>query len=283
MNRLVGENVSIITAKAQTTRHRILGIVNGDGYQIVFSDTPGILRPSYKLQEAMMRSVQGAVGDADVIVYVTDTVEQSTSPEGAPDRSADIVAKIAKSDIPTIVVINKIDLSNAADVDALADKWHKLLPNAEVLPVCAKEGFGTGNLIPMIVERLPEGEAFYPADSLTDRPMRFFASEIIREKILTNYSKEIPYSVEVAIEAYKEEPTIDRISAVIYVARDSQKGIIIGRSGAMLKKVGTEARKDIEAFTGKKVFLELFVKVDADWRDNLAQLRRFGYITDDEK
>ncbi len=278
MNALVGERMSIITSKAQTTRHRIVGIVNTEEYQIVFSDTPGILRPSYKLQESMMRSVNGAVADADVILYVTDVVEQAAVRDDGPmERSAEVLAKIAKAKVPTIVLINKIDLTTLDALEAMVERWKGLLPEAVVLPISAKNNFGVESLMNMIVERLPEGEAYYDKDALTDRPMRFFASEIIREKILLNYTKEVPYSVEVAIEAYRESPEIDRISATIYVARASQKGIIIGRGGAMLKKVGTEARKDLERFLDKKVFLELFVKVDEGWRDDSRQLRRFGY------
>ena len=278
MNALVGERMSIITNKAQTTRHRIVGIVNTEEYQIVFSDTPGILRPSYKLQESMMRSVTGAVSDADVILYVTDVVEQAAARDDGPmERSAEVLAKIARSKIPTIVLINKIDLATPESLEGMVERWKNLLPDAVVLPISAKNEFGTARLMEMIVERLPEGEPYYDKDALTDRPMRFFASEIIREKILLNYSKEVPYSVEVVIEAYRETPEMDRISATIYVARASQKGIIIGRGGAMLKKVGTEARKDLEKFLQKKVFLELFVKVDEGWRDDSRQLRRFGY------
>jgi GTP-binding protein Era len=278
MNALVGERMSIITNKAQTTRHRIVGIVNTEEYQIVFSDTPGILRPSYKLQESMMRSVTGAVSDADVILYVTDVVEQAAARDDGPmERSAEVLAKIARSKIPTIVLINKIDLATPESLEVMVERWKGLLPEAVVLPISAKNEFGTAQLMEMIVERLPEGEPYYDKDALTDRPMRFFASEIIREKILLNYTKEVPYSVEVAIEAYRESPEMDRISATIYVARASQKGIIIGRGGAMLKKVGTEARKDLEKFLQKKVFLELFVKVDEGWRDDSRQLRRFGY------
>jgi len=250
MNALVGERLSIITSKAQTTRHRILGVVSGEDFQIVFSDTPGILKPSYKLQESMMKFVTGAVNDADVILYVTDTVEQS-------DRSNDILEKIRQSDIPTLAVINKIDLTTPEKLEELVDKWQALFD--------------------LILERLPEGEAFYSKDTLTDKTLRFFASEIIREKILRNYDKEIPYCCEIAIEAYKEEPTIDRISAVIYVARDSQKGILIGHKGEKLKKVGQQAREDMEQFLGKKVFLQLYVKVNENWRDNERQLKRFGY------
>ena len=270
MNQLVGEKLSIITSKAQTTRHRIMGIVNGDDFQIVYSDTPGILKPNYKLQEKMMQFVRGAITDADVLLYVTDTVEES-------DRSADIIEKVRLSGIPTIVVINKVDLTTTDKLTVLVEKWQTLLPEAIIAPCSAKEGFNIEGVVNLIVERLPEGEAFYPKDTLTDKTLRFFASEIIREKILLNYDKEIPYSCEIAIEAYKEEPTIDRISATIYVARNSQKGIVIGHKGEKLKKVGQAARHDIEAFLGKKVFLELYVKVNEDWRNNDRQLKRFGY------
>ena len=270
MNALVGERLSIITSKAQTTRHRILGIVNGEDFQIVYSDTPGILKPSYKLQSSMMKFVQGALTDADVLLYVTDVTEK-------PEQRNDMVDKIALSGIPTILVINKIDLSNGEELDALAEAWRQVMPQAEIVPVSALNRFNLGGLFDRIVALLPEGEPFYPKDALTDKPMRFFASEIIREKILLNYDKEIPYSVEVEIEKYKEEPTIDRISAIIYVARESQKGILIGHRGARLKKVGSEARKDLETFLDKKVFLELFVKVNDNWRNDERQLRRFGY------
>ena len=280
MNRLVGERISIITSKAQTTRHRIMGIVNGsadDGsghgdFQIVYSDTPGILRPGYKLQESMMRFVKGAVQDADVILYVTDTVEA-----GLTDRNAEIVENIRASGIPTIVIINKIDLSTPEVVGEMVQKWQALLPDAQIVAASALVGFNTDGLMGRILELLPEGDPYYDRDALTDRSLRFFASEIIREKILLTYSKEVPYSVEVAIEEYHEEPAIDRIRAVIYVSRTSQKGIIIGHKGAALKKVGTAARKDLEEFLGKKVFLELFVKVADGWRDSGAALRRFGY------
>ena len=270
MNQLVGERLSIITSKAQTTRHRIMGIVNGDDFQIVYSDTPGILKPNYKLQEKMMQFVRGAITDADVLLYVTDTVEES-------DRSADIIEKVRLSGIPTIVVINKVDLTTPEKLNALVEKWQAALPEAIIAPCSAKEGFNVEGVFNLIIERLPEGEAFYPKDTLTDKTLRFFASEIIREKILLNYDKEIPYSCEIAIEAYKEEPTIDRISATIYVARTSQKGIVIGHKGEKLKKVGQAARHDLEAFLGKKVFLELYVKVNEDWRNNDRQLKRFGY------
>ena len=270
MNQLVGEKLSIITSKAQTTRHRIMGIVNGEDFQIVYSDTPGILKPNYKLQEKMMKFVRGAITDADVLLYVTDTVEDS-------DRSAEIIEKVNLSGIPTIVVINKVDITTPEKLTVLVEKWQALLPNAIIAPCSAKENFNVEGVFNLILERLPEGEAFYPKDTLTDKTLRFFASEIIREKILLNYDKEIPYSCEIAIEAYKEEPTIDRISATIYVARNSQKGIVIGHKGEKLKKVGQAARHDLEAFLGKKVFLELYVKVQEDWRNNDNQLKRFGY------
>ena len=270
MNQLVGEKLSIITSKAQTTRHRIMGIVNGEDFQIVYSDTPGILKPNYKLQEKMMKFVRGAITDADVLLYVTDTVEDS-------DRSAEIIEKVRLSGIPTIVVINKVDLTTPNKLVALVEKWQALLPDAIIAPCSAKENFNVEGVFNLILERLPEGEPFYPKDTLTDKTLRFFASEIIREKILLNYDKEIPYSCEIAIESYKEEPTIDRISATIYVARNSQKGIIIGHKGEKLKKVGQAARHDLEAFLQKKVFLELYVKVQEDWRNNDSQLKRFGY------
>lgn len=270
MNALVGERLSIITSKAQTTRHRIMGIVNGENFQIVYSDTPGILKPAYKLQESMMNFVRGAVDDADVILYVTDTVEQS-------DRSDEVIERINRSGIPTIAVINKIDLSDPQKLDELVDLWHAKLPDALIVPVSAREQFNIKGVLDAILERLPEGEAFYPKDTLTDKTLRFFASEIIREKILLNYDKEIPYCCEIEIDTYKEEPTIDRISATIYVARNSQKGIVIGHKGEKLKRVGKAAREDLERFLDKKVFLQLFVKVQDDWRNNERQLRRFGY------
>ena len=270
MNALVGERLSIITSKAQTTRHRILGIVSGDDFQIVYSDTPGILKPAYKLQESMMKFVTGAVSDADVILYVTDTVEQS-------DRSADILERIRTSGIPTLVVINKIDLTTPEALEALVERWHGILPEAEIVPVSARERFNIEGLFGKILEVLPEGPAFYPKDTLTDKTLRFFASEIIREKILRTYDKEIPYCCEIEIESYKEEPAIDRIAATIYVSRESQKGIVIGHKGEKLKRVGQLAREDLEKFLDKKVFLQLFVKVSDDWRNNERQLRRFGY------
>lgn len=270
MNALVGEKLSIITSKAQTTRHRIMGIVSGDDFQIVYSDTPGILKPSYKLQESMMKFVTGALTDADVILYVTDTVEQG-------DRSEEIVGKIARSGIPTIVVVNKTDLTTPEALEALVEKWHAALPEAQIVPASAKERFNIEGLFKTILDRLPEGPAFYPKDTLTDKTLRFFASEIIREKILRNYDKEIPYCCEIEIDSYKEEPAIDRIAATIYVSRESQKGILIGHKGEKLKRVGQAAREDLEQFLEKKVFLQLFVKVNDDWRNNPRQLRRFGY------
>ena len=270
MNALVGERLSIITSKAQTTRHRIMGIVSGDDFQIVYSDTPGILKPSYKLQESMMKFVTGALTDADVILYVTDTVEQG-------DRSEEIVAQIARSGIPTIVVVNKIDLTTPEALEALVEKWHAALPEARIVPASAKEKFNVEGLFRIILELLPEGPAFYPKETLTDKTLRFFASEIIREKILRFYDKEIPYCCEIEIDTYKEEPTIDRIAATIYVARDSQKGILIGHKGEKLKRIGQAAREDLEQFLEKKVFLQLFVKVNDDWRNDPRQLRRFGY------
>lgn len=270
MNQLVGERLSIITAKAQTTRHRIMGIVNGDDFQIVYSDTPGILKPNYKLQEKMMKFVRGAITDADVLLYVTDTVEDTT-------RSEDIIAKIALSGIPTIVVINKIDLTTPDKLEALVAKWQERLPEAVIAPCSAKERFNIEGIFDLILARLPEGEPFYPKDTLTDKTLRFFASEIIREKILLNYDKEIPYSCEIAIESYKEEATIDRIQATIYVSRASQKGIVIGHKGEKLKRVGQAARHDLEEFLGKRVYLELYVKLNEEWRNSEGQLRRFGY------
>ena len=270
MNALVGERLSIITSKAQTTRHRIMGIVSGDDFQIVYSDTPGILKPSYKLQESMMKFVTGALTDADVILYVTDTVEQG-------DRSEEVVAQIARSGIPTIVVVNKIDLTTPEALEQLVEQWHSKLPEARIVPASAKEKFNVEGLFKTILDLLPEGPAFYPKDTLTDKTLRFFASEIIREKILRFYDKEIPYCCEIEIDTYKEEPTIDRIAATIYVSRDSQKGILIGHKGEKLKRVGQAAREDLEQFLEKKVFLQLFVKVNDDWRNDPRQLRRFGY------
>ncbi len=271
MNALVGERLSIITSKAQTTRHRIMGIVNGDDFQIVYSDTPGILRPNYKLQESMMRFVMGALVDADILLYVTDVTEH-------PDVSNDVLLRVAAGGVKTLVVINKIDLTTPDQLESLVDEWRKALPEAEIIPVSALNNFNIGGLFDRILAALPEGEPYYPKDALTDKTLRFFASEIVREKILLNYEKEIPYCVEVAIDEYHEEPAIDRISATIYVARESQKAILIGHKGSKLKKVGTEAREELERFLGKKVFLKLFVKVNENWRNDDRQLRRFGYL-----
>ncbi|MCD8186213.1 MAG: GTPase Era [Rikenellaceae bacterium] len=270
MNALVGERRSIITSKAQTTRHRIMGIVNGDDFQIVYSDTPGVLKPNYKLQESMMKFVTGALKDADVLLYVTDPVEQL-------DKYAEFLEKVRLSALPTLAIINKIDLTTPEKLEERIDRVKELLPQAVVVPVSAKENFNIGGLFDLILQHLPNGPAFYPKDALTDKTMRFFASEMIREKIFLHYEKEIPYSVEISIDEYKEEPTIDRIGATIYVARDSQKGIIIGHQGKMLKKVGTQAREELEAFLQKKVFLQLHVKVNPGWRDNDRALRHFGY------
>jgi len=270
MNALVGEKLSIITSKAQTTRHRIMGIVNGDDFQIVYSDTPGILKPQYKLQAAMMSFVKSALSDADVILYVTDVKEN-------PFAEKEYTAKIRESGIPIITVINKIDLSNQKELERITASWIEIFPDSAVIPVSAINKFNLDTLLNAVTSKLPEGEPFFPKDQMTDKYERFFASEILREKILINYKKEIPYSVEIEIESFKEETDIIRIRALIHVARESQKGILIGHRGAMLKKVGTEARHDMEAFFGKKIFLELFVKVTKDWRDKPLMLKRFGY------
>lgn len=270
MNALVGERLSIITSKAQTTRHRILGIVNGKDFQIVYSDTPGILKPNYKLQESMLKFVNTAFIDADIILYVTDVVEK-------PDKNQNYLAKVRKSNVPVLLLINKIDLIEENKLNELVSQWHELLPAAEILPVSALEKTNIGFLFDKILYHLPEGPVFYPKDSLTDKSERFIVSEIIREKIFLNYQKEIPYSVEVGVESFKEESSIVRIRANIFVMRQSQKGIIIGHQGKALKKVGTEARKDIEGFINKKVYLELFVKVNQDWRDKPSKLRNLGY------
>ena len=256
MNDLVGERVSIITSKAQTTRHRIMGIVNTPEYQIVFSDTPGVLKPKYKLQESMLSFSEGALTDADILLYVTDVVED-------PTKNADFLQRVAAEKIPVLLVINKIDLlKDQTELEKIVERWHTILPNAEILPASAKEGFNVPNLMRRIVELLPEGEPYFGKDALTDKPARFFVTEIIREKILLNYDKEVPYSAEVIVEKFEEKENSIHIMAVIYVERDSQKGILIGKGGSMLKRVGTEARKDIEKFFGKNVFLELFVKVE---------------------
>ena len=270
MNRLVGEKISIITSKSQTTRHRIKGIVNTDDYQIVFSDTPGVVKPSYKMQEYMLEFSKSALVDADIILYVTDVVENI-------EKNLDFIDKVNKSDIPVLLVINKIDLTTQEKLEALFDKWKSLIPRAEIFPLSATENFNVDNLYKRIVELLPEGEPFFPKDELSDLPSRFFVNEIIREKILQYYDKEVPYSVEVEVEEFKEDDKRINIMAVIYVERSSQKGIIIGSQGEALKKVGTQARLDIEAFFGKKVFLNLYVKVLKDWRNKDSELKNFGY------
>lgn len=272
MNDLVGERISIITSKAQTTRHRIMGIVNTPDYQIVFSDTPGVLQPKYKLQESMLNFSEGALTDADILVYVTDVIED-------PSKNADFLAKVAKETIPVLVVINKIDLVKVQiELEQLTERWQTMLPNAQIFPVSAKEHFNVSNLMSRIVELLPVSPPFFGKDALTDKPARFFVTEIIREKILLLYDKEIPYSVEVIVEKFEEKDNSIHIMAVIYVERDSQKGIIIGHKGEKIKKVGMEARKDIEQFFGKSVYLELFVKVEPNWRNRENKLRSFGYI-----
>lgn len=272
MNDLVGERISIITSKAQTTRHRIMGIVNTPDYQIVFSDTPGVLKPKYKLQQSMLDFSEGALTDADVLVYVTDVVED-------PEKNSDFLAKVAKEKVPVLLVINKIDLlKDQTQLNDIVTRWQALLPNAEIFPTSAKEHFNVSNLMQRIVELLPVSPPFFGKDALTDKPARFFVTEIIREKILLNYDKEVPYSTEVIVEKFDEKDGAIHIMAVIYVERDSQKGILIGKGGSMLKKVGTAARKDIETFFGKKVFLELFVKVEPNWRNRENKLRSFGYI-----
>lgn len=270
MNNLVGERISIITSKSQTTRHRIKGIVNGEDFQIVYSDTPGVLQPNYKLQESMMKFSTSALVDADIILYVTDVIETI-------DKNEEFLKKVQNSDIPVLLLINKIDLTDQEKLNKLAERWKKTLPKAEIFPMSATENFNVPNLFNRILELLPEGPAFFAKDELTDKPSRFFVNEIIREKILTNYEKEVPYSVEVAVEEFTDEPKIIRIMAVINVERTSQKGIIIGHQGKALKKVGTEARLDMEKFFGKKVFLKLYVKVAKDWRSKDSQLKGFGY------
>ncbi len=270
MNALVGERISIITSKAQTTRHRILGIVNGDDFQIVYSDTPGVLKPNYRLQESMLNFSRSALTDADVLLYVTDVFD-------AYEKNIDFIEKVNLNTAPLLLIINKIDLIDEEKLVALVEKWKTLTPRAEIYPVSAIEKFNIEPLFKRIKELLPESPAFFDKDQLTDKSERFFVTEIIREKILLNYDKEIPYSVEVEVEQFKEEGNLLRINAVIYAERDSQKGIIIGHGGKSLKKVGTEARKDLEAFFEKKVFLELFVKVEKDWRNKDIKLKGFGY------
>ena len=270
MNALVGEKLSIVTAKAQTTRHRIMGIVNGDDYQIVYSDTPGILKPNYRLQHSMMNFVETAIGDADIILYVTDTIEKG-------DKNEEYISKLQKLECPVILVINKIDISNQEQVRELMEWWKQQLPNAIIFPASAQEKFNLDNIFDAIVANLPYAPAWYDKDVFTDKNLRFFASEIVREKIFLNYKEEIPYSCEVVVEEFKEGEERYDISAVIYVMRDTQKGIIIGKGGQSLKKVGTQARIEMEDFFQKKVFLRLFVKVDEDWRESKKDLRKFGY------
>ena len=270
MNALVGEKLSIVTAKAQTTRHRIMGIVNGEDWQIVYSDTPGILKPNYRLQENMMKFVDGAIGDADIILYVTDTVE-------TPDKNGEYVSKLKDLECPVIVVINKIDISDQAKVKELMAWWQEQIPAAVVIPASASEKFNLESILNAVVERLPECPPWYDKDAFTDKTLRFFASEIIREKILLNYKEEIPYCCEVGIESFKEGEQRYEIGAVIYVMRESQKGIIIGRQRSALKKVGTQARMEMEDFFQKKVFLSIYVKTDPDWRESRKELRKFGY------
>lgn len=270
MNQLVGERISIATFKAQTTRHRIMGIVNTDDAQIVFSDTPGVLKPNYKLQESMLAFSESALQDADVLLYVTDVVEN-------PEKNKDFLEKVGKMTIPVLLLINKIDQSDNKKLGDLVEKWHGLLPSAEILPISAQNKFGIDLLMKRIKELLPDSPPYFDKDHLTDKPARFFVSEIVREKILLYYSKEIPYSVEVRVESFKETDNLIRIGAVIYVERDSQKGIIIGHQGVALKKVSTESRKALEKFFGKNVYLEIFVKVDKDWRNSKRELDNFGY------
>lgn len=273
MNALVGERISIITSKAQTTRHRILGIVNGEDFQIVYSDTPGVLKPNYKLQESMLNFSTSALSDADVLLYVTDVFDTY-------DKNVEFIEKVKMNSAPILLIINKIDLIDEEKLIVLVDKWKEYLPTAEIYPVSAINKFNVDNLFSRIKSLLPDSPPFFDKDQLTDKPARFFVTEMIREKILMNYEKEIPYSVEVEVEQFQEDERLIRINAVIYVERDSQKGIIIGHGGKSLKKVGTEARKDMEVFFEKKVFLELFVKVEKDWRNKDLKLKGFGYKMD---
>ncbi len=270
MNQLVGERISIATFKAQTTRHRIMGIINDEDAQIVFSDTPGVLKPNYKLQESMLAFSESALVDADVLLYVTDPLEKI-------DKNADFLGKVAKMEVPVLVLINKIDLTNEKDLVGLVEQWHEVLPKAEILPISALRRFNVQPVLNRIKELLPECPPYFDKDQLTDKPAKFFVTEIIREKILLYYDKEIPYSVEVGVESFKEDKTHIHINAVIYVERDSQKGIIIGHQGKALKKVATEARKSLEKFFGKNIYLETFVKVDKDWRNSTKELNLFGY------
>lgn len=273
MNQLVGEKISIITSKAQTTRHRIFGIVNTDEYQIVYSDTPGILRPNYKMQETMLKFSESALGDADVLLYMTDVIEQ-------PEKNEDFIKKVQKVEVPTLLLINKIDQSNQEGLEAIVTKWKELLPKAEIYPLSALNKFNIDIIKSRILSLLPESPPYFDKDALTDRPARFFVTEIIREKILLYYQKEIPYSVEVIVEEFKDEKNIINIRALIIVERDTQKGIVIGHQGLALKKVGSMARRDIEKFFNKKVFLSMYVKVEKDWRSRDNLLRQYGYILD---
>ena len=270
MNQLVGEKISIATFKAQTTRHRIMGIVNKPNMQIVFSDTPGVLKPNYKMQEMMLAFSESALADADILLYVTDVVEN-------PEKNLDFLEKVREMKIPVLLLINKIDETDQQHLGDIVEKWHALLPNAEILPISAQNKFGIDMLMKRIEELLPESPAYFDKDQLTDKPAKFFVSEIIREKILRYYDKEIPYSVEVVVERFKEDEHHIHINAVIYVERNSQKGIIIGHQGAALKKVSSEARKSLEKFFGKAIYLETFVKVDKDWRNSQRELDHFGY------
>ncbi len=270
MNAMVGERLSIITPKAQTTRHRILGILNDDNYQIVYSDTPGVLEPNYKLQEAMLKSIYNALEDSDVIIYVTDVNEET-------EKNPDFITKIRETKVPVLLLINKADLSNQESLNALMDQWAVKLPEAEVMPISALHDFNLEKIFHRTLELLPEHPPYYPKDTLTDKNKRFFVSEIIREKILNNYKKEIPYAVEIEVDAFKEFDKIINITAHIYVERETQKGIIIGHKGEALKKTASDARKDIEIFLGKKIYLETYVKVDKDWKNKPRELKRFGY------
>lgn len=270
MNLLVGERISIATFKAQTTRHRIMGIVNTDEMQIVFSDTPGVLKPNYKLQESMLAFSTEALTDADVLLYVTDVVEKL-------DKNPDYLEKVSKLTIPVIVLINKIDLTTQPELEKLVEQWHVLIPNAEIIPVSAQEKFNVDVVIRKISSLIPDSPPYFDKDQLTDKPARFFVSEILREKILLNYEKEIPYSVEVVVEQFKETADKIAINCLIFVERDSQKGILIGKGGSAIKRTAMQARHDLEKFFGKKIFLELFIKVDKDWRNSDKELRNFGY------
>ena len=270
MNLLVGERISIATFKAQTTRHRIMGILNTDDAQVVFSDTPGVLKPNYKLQEAMLRFSRSALRDADVLLYVTDVVE-------SPEKNSDFIAEVRKLDVPILVLINKIDLTNQAELVKKVELWHELIPEAEILPISATAKFNVDVVMKRVMELLPESPPYFEKDALTDKPARFFVTEIIREKILLHYDKEIPYVCEAVVEQFKEDDGKIYIKALIYVERDSQKGIIIGHEGSALKRVATDARRELEKFFGKRIFLEIYVRVDKDWRNSDRQLRRFGY------